>query len=86
MKNEYMSPGFAVFNCHVNNAKKRANKSFIEKFGRSAFNRTMLPLFRRGIMTIFHELPTEKTQYWVDQVTAFVNEDRQAPAAEGRGT
>lgn len=78
MMKEPMDCIFSVFNLHVNNAGKRANKDCIEKFGREAFMKIFPRLYRDGMMSIFHSAPTEMTQYWVDCVTKYVNEDRQA--------
>jgi hypothetical protein len=66
-------PFMSVFNCHVNDAKRKANTRFIAKFGRQQFSKVMMPLFRKGIMSIFHDKPTKLTQWWVDEVTRIVN-------------
>lgn len=64
----------AVFNCHANDAKRRANRAFIEEFGRQVFNRRLVPIFRKGIMSIFEE-PNVWTRWWVDKVTEIVNQE-----------
>lgn len=80
---ERMSVDFAVFNCHMNNAKKRADEEFIAQFGREKFDKVMGPIHRKGIMSIFHKAPTKYTMAWVVLCVAFVNENRQSPAPSG---
>ena len=77
---EWMSVDFAVFNLHRNNAGKRANKLFITKYGRTEFNKTMMPFHRKGIMSIFDSRPTRRTKMWVNAVHRFVNEGVPKPA------
>lgn len=71
---ERMSQGFAVFNCHINDASDRADAEFIAQFGQKAFDSTIKPLHEEGIMGIFHDEPQKWTLAWVTLVTAFVNE------------
>jgi len=78
-----MDPYFALFNCHVNNARQRANAAFIEKFGQPTFDRIMKPLHRNGIMSIFDTPPNEHTEFYVSTVHAIVNEN--APKATEGG-
>lgn len=71
-----MDPYWAVFNCHVNGAKAKAREAFIEKYGREVWDEKLAGPERDGIMVIFKTPPTEWTQFYVDQVTKFVNEGR----------
>lgn len=68
-----MTPSFAVFNLHCNDAGKRADELFREKYGTERFNKVIKPLHEAGIMSIFHKRPNCYTKYWVAQVTAIVN-------------
>lgn len=76
-KHKAMDAYFAVFNCHVNNARARARRAFIAKYGRPAYMKVIYPYWRRGIMSIFHDKPTEHTKFFVDKITEFVNEGRE---------
>jgi len=69
-----MSPGFAVFNLHVNNAGNRADHEFKRIFGEKCFKRVIAPLHEEGIMSIFDTKPTMHRMAWVAMVTGFVNE------------
>lgn len=73
---ERMEQGWAVFNCHRNDAKERADAEFIAQFGQEIFDEVMAPLHKDGIMAIFHDDPTPETAAWVALCTAYVNEDR----------
>jgi len=70
---EKMDSYFSVFNLHVNDAGERADQKFIETYGQDAFDGIIKPLHDDGIMTIFHNEPTEHLKAWVDWVTEFVN-------------
>lgn len=70
-----MDPYFAVFNQHINNAGERAKEKFIKKFGAAAWRTKMAPMYKDGIMAIFDRPPSVWTQFYVDAVTAFVNEE-----------
>jgi len=72
-KKEKMSPGFALFNCHVNRAKDRAIASFIRKFGYDTFRKKLEPFLDKGIMSIFDEKPNKHTKFFVQRITRFVN-------------
>lgn len=74
--NQRMDAGFSVFNCHLNNAKERADKEFIAQFGQEAYDSSIAPLDEAGIMSIFNDVPTPHTAVWVALVTAYVNENR----------
>lgn len=78
MARERMDPGFAVFNCHVNNAADRADAEFKALFGEKCFKRHIAPCHEAGIMTIFHREGKWRL-LWVTLCTAFVNEDRRNP-------
>ena len=69
-----MTPGFAVFNCHCNDAKPRAKELFIACFGEDQWLRQIQPYWDSGFMSIFNEKPNKYTQWYVDTVTAIVNE------------
>lgn len=71
-----LDAGFSVFNCHLNNAKERANTEFVAQFGQEAYDEHIAPIAEAGIMTIFHDKPTQFTAAWVTLVTAYVNENR----------
>jgi hypothetical protein len=77
---ELMSANFAVFNLHVNDAGKRADREFIRQFGVEEFDEHIKPYYDDGIMSIFEEPPNWATSAWVTLVTYFVNED--VPDAE----
>lgn len=71
---EPMQEGFSVFNCHINNAKERSKALFVACFGQDKWDREIQPFHNKGIMTIFHKKPTKYVQWYVDTVTAIVNE------------
>jgi hypothetical protein len=77
---ERMSHGFAVFNCHVNDARERADAEFKAQFGEEAFEEHIAPLHRDGIMLVLGEGADERADRartaWVVLCTAFVNEGR----------
>lgn len=77
MAEKYEMDGyFAVFNCHLNNARKRARKVMRgeDPKGLSRFD----GIVKRGggVMAIFERDPTPDTKRFVELVTQFVNEDR----------
>jgi hypothetical protein len=67
-----MDPSFAVFNCHVNDAKTRALVVLRDHFPH--LHREVLKYDEQGIMSIFTVDPTPATTAFVALVTAFVNE------------
>lgn len=73
---ERMDTGFAVFNCHVNDAKARADAEFIEQWGQDSFDTHIAPLHEQGIMLVLQGEPTPEKVAWVTLCTAFVNEGR----------
>jgi len=78
-KRERLSAHFAVFNCHVNDAAKRADAEVIAQYGQKAFDEHMRPLHEGGIMAVFNKAPQEYNPIvpvWVALVTCFVNEER----------
>lgn len=79
---ERMDAGFSVFNCHLNNAKERANREFVAQFGQDAYNSSIVPYDEDGIMSIFNSAPTPHTAAWVALVTAYVNENRLPKSGE----
>ena len=74
---EVMDCGFALFNSHLNDAQSRADKAFVKRYGQKAFVNEIAPFHKAGIMGIFNQPPNEWTQYYVDLVHAFVNEERE---------
>lgn len=75
-RDERMDIGFAVFNCHINDARDRADREFIAQFGQEVFDGEIKPFHDSGIMSIFNKPPTLYPLVWVSLVTAFVNEGR----------
>lgn len=73
---EPMDISLAVFNGHVNDGFKKANKAFAEKFGREVFDREIKPLHAEGIMVIFQKPPTEFTKWYAEKVQSIVNDGR----------
>jgi len=71
---EKMDGYFSMFNCHVNNAFDKASISFIEKFGAIRYCETIAKYWNQGIMSIFHDPPTEETKFFVDTINGVVNE------------
>jgi hypothetical protein len=76
---ERMDQGFSVFNCHVNGAKKRADREFKAQFGQDVFDQFIAPLHEEGIMVILGTAPKTKIDAlmrgaWVALCTAYVNE------------
>ena len=71
---ERLGANFAVFNCHVNDAKDRADAEFIAQFGQDRFDEVMAPIHEAGVMSIFNEEPTIYTMAWVTLCAAYVNE------------
>ncbi len=72
-KAEPMDPFFSLFNCHVNDAERRAKESFIQKYDEATWKRELQPFINKGIMSIFDKPPSEFTQFFVDEVTRIVN-------------
>lgn len=77
--NDRMDPYFSVFNLHVKQAGKRADREFRAAFGDDAFKAYIRPLHEKGIMLIFNSKPrtVEDAMYrgaYVALVTAYANE------------
>lgn len=72
--NAPMSPYFALFNQHINNAGKRANRDVIQKYGRDTFMQYFPKAYRSGIMGQT-SIPDEIAQFYLDRVTTYVNEE-----------
>ena len=72
---ERLSPTFAVFNGHSNNADKRA-RQFLRDNGLSEWADEVDNVERvnNGIMAIFSTAPTAATGAYVALVTLFANE------------
>ena len=75
MNKEKLDIGFALFNSHINNAFNKASIRFIEKFGAAKYCDIIAKYYHEGIMTIFHDPPTEETTYFVEKVQEIVNEE-----------
>lgn len=71
--NEPMTPYLAVFNLHVNDAGKRANKEFIHRWGLTCYNKEITPVRRAGVMSIFDRKPSRRQAAWIRMVTRYVN-------------
>ncbi len=71
-----MSPGFALFNCHVNDAKDRALAVLDEYFPK--FADEIRTADEEGLMSIIGTEPTPATASFVVLVTMFVNESKEA--------
>jgi len=70
---EPMDAKFAIFNCHINDAKDRAKDAFIAFHGKKAWNTYIQPKIDDGIMSIFNEVPNEYTKFFVYTVWTMVN-------------
>ena len=66
---------FSTFNCHINNAKKRAIKKFKKKFGKTVFQKEIKPYLEKGIMSIFQENPNYYTEWFVKKIAKYVNDN-----------
>lgn len=77
-----MDINFALFNYHVNNAKTKAKKAFIQRFGQEKWDTVMKPYVKNGIMGIFNDKPTDETKFYVDAVFIFVNQKAATVHAE----
>jgi hypothetical protein len=83
---ERMSPNFAVFNLHVNDAGRRAEDVMRHAMPKYLERVKELETEGNGIMHIFNVPVEPATAAYIALVTAFVNEDRgeQPPAPEVR--
>lgn len=72
---EKMSPGFALFNSHVNNAKDRALAVLDDYF--PEFADEIRKADEEGIMSILTTKPTPATASFIVLVTMFVNESKE---------
>ncbi len=79
MSKEVLDVGVAVFNMTPDD-KERADAGFVRRFGREAFDAEVEPLHRGGIMSIFHNSPTEHSRWYAETVAFLVNERRGAKA------
>lgn len=77
MPEKYQMDGyFSVFNCHLNNAQKRARKVMRSEDPKSLTRLDGIIRRGGGVMAIFQRDPTPETKRFVELVTQFVNEDR----------
>ena len=72
---EKLSPEFALFNYHINDAKDRALAVLDEYF--SPYADEIRKADEEGIMSIMQTQPTPATASFVVLVTMFVNESRE---------
>ncbi len=63
----------ALFNCHINNAAKRAIESYIAFFGQESFDANIQPYLDKGIMSILKTQPTPSLQFFVYTIWNFAN-------------
>ena len=78
-----LSPGFAVFNYHVNDARNQARKIFIATFGQEEWDNWLRPLEETGIMAIFDQEQTLYYTFYITTVTLIVNGDVIVPDKTG---
>ena len=71
---DIMSPGFALFNSHKNNAYSKAKNDMIRILGQDDWDEHIKPL-EDGIMAIFDKDPIHETYWFVMRVTMYVNEN-----------
>lgn len=75
MSKQRMTPQFAVFNLHVNDAGKKADREIIKQYGKEEFDTSLKPLHKFGIMAIFDQSPPTPIRVaWIALCTYFVNE------------
>jgi cytochrome c5 len=70
---ERLDHGFAVFNCHINDAKERADAEVKAQFGQEVFDERIQPCHDDGIMTILSKEDRACTA-WIVLCAAYVNE------------
>jgi len=64
----------SVFNCHINDADKRARKLLKKVYPAVAKEIKRIKKKHNGIMGIFKEPPSPSIYLYVGMVTAFVNQ------------
>ena len=69
-----LSPDFAMFNSHTNDAYNKAKADMIRVVGLDEWEEYIEPL-EDGIMAIFDEKPTREGYWFVMRVTMYVNEN-----------
>jgi len=74
MATEILDIQFALFNCHINNAREKVQKIFIKRFGQEKWDKELKPIESQGIMSIFNSEPNYYTQWYVEMIWYFVNE------------
>lgn len=67
----YMTPYFAVFNCHKNNARELANRDTALVFGQEKFDET-IGAMGNGIMAVFDD-PMPINLFWIARCWGYVN-------------
>lgn len=73
-KENQMTPYFAVFNNHINNADERAREVMKAFYSNDLKELVKIEKKGKGIMIIFQEEPSLSTFLYTGLVTAFVNE------------
>lgn len=86
MSQEFLDPRWALFNCHVNDAEKRAKIKFIISNGTKCWNKEIQPFVDQGIMSIFNVKPNKWTVEFLKDVCRFVNEKKIETNALRRST
>lgn len=71
---QFPSPTWAVFNCHVNNARERAEQAFKLKYGKACWKREIQPFRDFGIMSIFKVTPNSYIISFIRDICIIVNE------------
>ena len=72
---DIMSPGFALFNSHKNDAYNKAKTDMIRILGQDDWDEYIQPIQNEGIMAIFDGDPIHETYWFVMRVTMYVNEN-----------
>ena len=80
MSKEILTPNWAVFNGHVNDASKRALES-MDKWAPTLAEEIRKIEAEEGIMAIFNTEPTQASASYAALVSHFVNEDRERDEA-----
>lgn len=70
---EPMDVYFAVFNCHVNNAKSKAIREFKKTYSPEIYDKEIKPFIKSGIMSIFQEKPNKYTLHFAETIQKYVN-------------
>ena len=74
--NEMLDVQFALFNCHINKAQEKVKILFIKRFGQDIWDKEIELFEKKGIMSIFDTKPTYHTEWYVEMMWYFVNQDK----------